>query len=300
MRYASSLLYGGMLVDAIGASYQDYSRLLLRCPFCGEAVFLSAASHRSSHTRIAPKSNKVVTVKECDVAASFAHFPGVAASDCELKSAKIKQYDISRSIARSRNQRLKFFQNYFWSIVSGRTEDMELYTVESVIKKANPFLSTSMVKNLASNLTNDCVKRFRDYNRAKEDVKLLLQTAIAQPDKIVIADDSDKHREAVNWLLSVEIDLHAQVVYEAIDFLKTKSVSAILLKIIDLSISYKINTKGELEVLRLASLEKSKSKLESDYEDLTTSICANIIAIVTGTKWADAMHDKSLKLPNIH
>lgn len=71
MKYAKSLLYG-IIVDAIACDYHDYANWQLRCPKCGEPVYLIGASKRQEHARLAPKSKQIVIVRSAEITASFA------------------------------------------------------------------------------------------------------------------------------------------------------------------------------------------------------------------------------------
>jgi hypothetical protein len=290
MRYASSLLYGGALVDSQGATYQDYSKLLLRCPFCGEPVFLSAAKYRTEHARLAPKSKKIVLVKGHDVSASFAHFPGIASEKCEFKALGIKQSDIKKSIARGKNQRLKFFQNRFWKILQGE-RDVKVSTVYQLVKKANLFLSDGYLTEIATELTEDVARRFKTYEGMKDFASGLLQEAARRPCELIVAKDEKEMDEATSWLLSLELDLHLQIVGEAIEFLKTKSATRLLHEFIDLAVAHNISIKGESELLNLAKLDKSMPLLKKDYQNLVSTIIASMVAMLAGTQWAITIHE---------
>jgi hypothetical protein len=294
MQYASSLLYGGALVNSQGATYQDYSKLLLRCPFCGEPVFLSAAKHRAEHARLAPKTKRIVLVKECDVVASFAHFPGTASDKCELRALGIKQADIKKSIVRGKNQRLKFFQKRFWKILQGE-QDAKAFTIYQLAKKANPFLSEDNLVEIATELTEDVARRFKAHADMKSFASKLLQEAARRPHDLIVAKDQKERDEAMSWLLSLEFDLHLQIVGEAIEFLKTKSASRLLYGFIDLAVAHNARTQDESKLLRLSSLDKSIPQLRKDYQDLIATILASMIAMLVGTQWAIAIHEANLE-----
>jgi len=106
MRFAYSIYWGGTVVDAIHCDYQSSRELGLHCPFCNEALFFKAA-----HTRTMPDGSHQ------QVAASFAHYPGVGL-DCELRAKRpegekhIQQLEIN-----SRNQRLILFNKHFIRIL---------------------------------------------------------------------------------------------------------------------------------------------------------------------------------------
>ncbi|MFN6560006.1 MAG: hypothetical protein RMY28_009380 [Nostoc sp. ChiSLP01] len=288
MRYASSLLYGGMLVDAQGATYQDYSRLLLQCPFCKEPVFLSAAAKRPEHQRLTPKSKKIVTIKECEIPCHFVHFSKVA-EKCELKSKQIKQADINKSITKGKNQRLRFFQQRFWQIISESNE--KSLSLKDCIKKANESLPEETTNDMCTELTEDIVSEFKRLaGFTKEHARELLTRAIADP-KVVLSQTQEEATLAASWLSTLELDLHLQIVNEAADFLRTKSADKILHDFVDVANAYALFVMGEDKILKLMSAAKPYRKLKQDYKTLIGNTICSMIAILAGTQWAIAMQE---------
>jgi hypothetical protein len=295
MRYASSLLYGGMLVDAQNANYKDYSRLLLRCPFCGEPVFLVAGKYRPEHARLNPKTEQIVLVKEANVVPAFAHFPGVASEKCELRSRAIKQKDFSRAIARGRNQRLKFFQKRFWEIVSDGWEGEKFYTIPDTIKKANPFLPQSEVDKVAKDLIEDISKRFKDnLAEVKDWAGDLIAHAIENPNTAISYSNEEEKKIGISWLQSLEVDLHVQIVREALDFLCKKSASRLFVDALNIGLSQLIGLSGEQHVLKLLDLtsKKNMTELDRDYRRTVGEIGSGLISVLCGIRWAEVMRDK--------
>ena len=292
MRYASSLLYGGMLVDAQGASYQDYSRLLLQCPFCKEPVFLSAAKHRIEHARLAPKSKQIVLVKECVVSASFAHFKSVAANKCEIKAKYINQGDIKRGIVRGRNQRLKFFQSRFGQIIFSGFEN-DLNSAFDFYKRANCSLPEYMINEIAQYFINEVVKKFKaiDNDSVKNFGGKLLSEAAAHPNDFVITESEAELNKATAWLNCLEIELHLQIVCEAVEFLKTKSALCILDKFVNAGLCYLTRILDKNKIIELMQLDKDLNIVAHDYSNLVSGITNCMVAILVGTQWAKAMQN---------
>lgn len=290
MRYASSLLYGGMLVDAEKANYQDYSKLLLRCPFCGEPVFLSAASYRAEHARLAPKSKKIVLVRETNVSASFNHYHGLA-ENCELRSRTISDRDIQCSFVKGRNQRLKFFQKRFWEILTEGKEDEKFYSIRELMHKANPFVPAQILDKAIADTINDIGEKFKNADH-KYYASEILRQAMEHPDELIVAETSSDRIEAINWLMKLEMDLHLQIVQEACDYLCTKSARELLFKTIDLGLTYCIDLRDEQLLLDLVDMgQPSIQKLNENYKDFVTSIVSAMLAQITGIQWAKAIND---------
>ncbi|MHC5779698.1 competence protein CoiA family protein [Nostoc sp.] len=99
MRFAASIRYGGQLIEAIDADYEDYKRLALICPECKSGVFLRKKSERAS--------------------AHFAHFKAsdpALVKQCELRVSCYSQEDLERKATQARNQRLRLLQRWFWEV----------------------------------------------------------------------------------------------------------------------------------------------------------------------------------------
>ena len=124
MKYAASMRYAGMLVDAIDADYTSYKRLGLLCPNCHAPVFLVSGSDRQDSTRtIVDKTTgfkKQVPVTGASVEAHFSHFRDVSeeqVKQCELRVKSLKPSEFQKRSIAARNQRERFFRSHFWKIL---------------------------------------------------------------------------------------------------------------------------------------------------------------------------------------
>ncbi|BDA74432.1 hypothetical protein CAL7716_085980 [Calothrix sp. PCC 7716] len=294
MKYASSLLYGGMLVDAEKADYKDYARLLLRCPFCGEAVFLVAGKHREEHARMAPKSKQIVLVKASSVSPAFAHFPGIASQNCELRSAKINSSFIARCKTKSRNQRLKVFQNSFGKLFENNIDNG--VSLLSIYKKSNQFTPDKYFEDIEKDMRRDFMKRFLNKNNLaefKDFAKTLCEAALENPDKALRLDDNFEDSKA--WLVSLELDLHLQIVDEVIDFLQTKTANLFIEKLFDKGFyawldSYLDNYNTQ-QMRELFTLRVDFKHLKNNYWFIVNGILAGAVAYLSGIQWADFIKD---------
>lgn len=101
MRYAKLIKLAGELIEANAADYSDY-RGFLRCPECGEPVFL-----RSAHQR-----------QEREVAAAFIHHRAIPlVSQCELRVGGYSSEEVQRRNAQARGQRLQKLRISLWKIL---------------------------------------------------------------------------------------------------------------------------------------------------------------------------------------
>lgn len=110
MQLASSIRYGGLLVNACDCNYEDYKNLGLVCPNCHESVFLIQGHERHY------KSTKTSTVT-----AHFNHRQEKSAQAialCELRVKQISPAEIKRRESASRNQRLRLFNRHLWNILT--------------------------------------------------------------------------------------------------------------------------------------------------------------------------------------
>jgi len=110
MQLASSIRYGGLLVNASDCNYNDYKNLGLVCPNCHESVFLV-----QGHDRHYSKTSKTASVT-----AHFNHRKEKSAQAiavCELRVKQISPAEIKRRENASRNQRLRLFNRHLWNLL---------------------------------------------------------------------------------------------------------------------------------------------------------------------------------------
>lgn len=124
MKYAASMRYAGMLVDAVEADYTSYKNLGLLCPICHVPVFLVSGSDRASSTRtITDKvtgSKREVFVASASIEAHFSHFKDVSLeqiNQCELRVRNLKPAEFHRRSVAARNQRERAFKSHFWKLL---------------------------------------------------------------------------------------------------------------------------------------------------------------------------------------
>lgn len=297
MKYASSLLYGGMLVDAEKTDYKDYARLLLRCPFCGEAVFLVAGKHRDEHARLSPKSKQIVLVKAVEVKPAFAHFPGVASQNCELRSAKVNSSFIVRCATKSRHQRLKIFQNNFGKVFQVE-DNFESVKIKDILKQVNTVLPSQNLEEIEGDARRDFRRRFtlRDnVNRLKDFARETCEASVCSPDTSLLMNKNIS--EAKAWLESLEMDMHLNIINETIDFMQTKSAYPLLNKLFDKGFSLwsqaYTNQNCSLKFLRLFNIQNCPSYevLKKNYNVIIDGTLRGAVAFLCGIPWADFIKD---------
>ncbi|ABA24712.1 hypothetical protein Ava_D0047 [Trichormus variabilis ATCC 29413] len=205
MRLASSIRYGGQLIDAVDVDYDDYKRLGLICPECKSGVFLRQKSERA--------------------AAHFAHFKAsdpALVKQCELRVSSYTKEELERKAREAKNQRLKLLQTWFWDIYfkhafrEGRTKQaiVENKSIERA-KERYP-------------IDGSCFW-FRKLITA-DNVQEAIDNAILS----INPEDlrSDRVRFLRENLVKSEIELHRLICGEIVDFLKVKRNLPLLQKVI--------------------------------------------------------------------
>lgn len=124
MKYATLIKLGGELIEASSADYSDY-RGFLRCPECGEPVFLRAAHQRQGR----------------EVAAAFVHHRAIPeVSICELRVGGYSSEEVQQRNAKARGQRLQKLRISLWKILkSNLTMDFRPWAAWMREAKDHPF-----------------------------------------------------------------------------------------------------------------------------------------------------------------
>ena len=100
MDYAKSMMLGGEIVYSDECDFDSYKKWLLRCPICGQPVFLKQGGVKKPH---------------------FAHFQekySDKVEPCELRASSYgKSSQINNNFSQDRGQRLSIFREYFISLI---------------------------------------------------------------------------------------------------------------------------------------------------------------------------------------
>ncbi|MBD2364495.1 hypothetical protein H6G36_25535 [Anabaena minutissima FACHB-250] len=291
MKYAKSLLYG-IIVDATECDYRDYVNWQLRCPKCGEPVYLIGASKRQEHTRLAPKSKQIVLVRSTEVSPSFAHFKGLADESCENFNQQVDKKYISRVAQVNREQRLKVYNSRFLEIVGYDKEEMKgcFFTA---FKKVN-----GLDNKLCKSIEKEVVKDFydvisKDIERFCSGAKMLLEKFKAAANPLTYFDTSKANEEAkqnfLRWVKGVDIDMQMMLVDEAIAFLKTRAAKAIALELFELAFFRMIfRYKDGLDLVRIG--EKTMEEESAKYTKMVQLCVNDFVEILSLTDWAGAIN----------
>lgn len=295
MRFAKSLLYGGALVDAWKADYKDYARLLLRCRHCGEGVHLIGGCYRPEHARLAPKSKKIVLVKEADIKPAFAHFHDTG-HECIAKSKSFveNEQDVQRSIVAGRNQRLKTFQRRFWSIVSRDTTGKYAgKTFEAALCMSNNTKYLDDFKLLDDEMRlgfANCFVLQKDF--LKDYSKTVIQKVLNDPTHMIVGSDEDV-QEQIRWLSMFEQDIHHAIVCEAIDYLTIKSSRHVLAQFFDFAFGLiwvsALHNNKEKKFLDNFVITSDFSGFKANFSEITSKATYGAVLFLVGIDWGSAL-----------
>ena len=232
MKYASSLVLGGNLIEAVNGNHSQYKKLYLLCPHCKDPVFFQDRSLRQTQ-------NKLVVVEE-----HFKHFPSSnSKDDCENRSRSINQEKINKQDSRERKQRLKILQNNFWflflnnaSCLDGREKDsitpkkME-DLIEGILKNQGAFLPLGPFQGNHEEAEAFFNKVWKyDFNtyisskEGKEDMLFMLQNYVLTPEADCCRANMKLRKEQTNF------GLYCLILKEIIDFLYVESSRGLLRK----------------------------------------------------------------------
>ncbi|PHJ59603.1 hypothetical protein VF14_09030 [Nostoc linckia z18] len=290
MRYAKSLLYG-VIVNASECGYRNYANWQLRCPKCGEPVYLIAASKRQEHARLAPKSKQIVLVRSAEVSPSFAHFKGLADESCENFNHQINQSYINRFNAINRQQRLKIYNSRFLEIVGYDKHEMR-GCFFSAFKLANN-LDNKTTKKIEKEVAESFWGIASDLKTFQSGARMLLENLKGAGNPLVHFDtsraDESTKQNFLHWINRIDIEMQMTLVSEAIDFLKTRAAKAIALEIFELAFFRMIYRKDNLKLLKIG---KPTIEEESKQYSKMIGLCiVDLVEIFALTDWAGAMSD---------
>lgn len=196
MRYAKLLKLGGEIIEAAQADYSDYKGFL-RCPECGEPVFLRATHYRQGRF----------------VEAAFVHYRAIPeVSMCELRIGNYSPQEVARRNAIARGQRLQKLRISFWKILKTNL-GMDFKQWATYVREAKeiPFFGQVVEYGkliLVENpkfILDDTFPRIAEMMRTRDK-----RIAIDNGMESVVEGFMDK--TARDW------PLHCQIAKEALDF----------------------------------------------------------------------------------
>ncbi|GAA6620889.1 competence protein CoiA family protein [Scytonema sp. NUACC26] len=170
MDYAISMKLGGERVYADKCDFHSYNDLKLRCPVCGEPVYLKQGEYRKPH---------------------FAHIHATNARQVEQCELRVSSFGNSTAISnfiKDRGQRLEIFQKSFLSMIAiGKEKIVDDGKFNNWIRAVKSYNNQTM-----DSITNACTRYFLTHHKQLEatynltilhkevkDARTLLQQQIA-------------------------------------------------------------------------------------------------------------------------
>lgn len=263
MLTASSIRYGGMLVDAAECNYTSFKHLGLLCPICKRTVFLVREKLRPASTR-KNKDGSVSAVKEANVCSYFAHHSDVdrdTINDCELRSSQITLGQRLAAETISRNQRQKIMQAHLWKITrtSLLLHELEIYeqifssmwmnvcvytdkrkefALNELVKFVTNYLSSVRGEQLdicINNTVNIVMEQSKEIHKtiSKLQIEKIKKEARGMGLNELDADFSERIlTHSISLVNSVDIQMHSQIISEVIAFITQKRQCFILNKLV--------------------------------------------------------------------
>lgn len=148
MDIAKSMRLGGKIVHADECNFNSYVELGLRCPRCGEPVYLKKGEHRKPH---------------------FAHIHATSTRQverCGLRASSYGNTTENSLLIEDRGQRLEIFQKHFLSMLfigeKKIVDDVEFNNWIHVIKRENT--------QVFNNITNACTNYFLTHQKQLKEI----------------------------------------------------------------------------------------------------------------------------------
>lgn len=212
MKYASSIRYGGQLVEASECDYEDYKRLGLLCPECKDPVLLRGEFTRLQHG------------KDVKVLAHFAHFPGkdpTLVAQCEKRVSKYTPKELQRMAAQARGQRLKLLQRWFWTVFTSQPDYIQRVEKEEGIQifVQRSFKDFEMKESYCQIICEKHLSHLRQFSHLQKTVNFFFDSL----DSFDRSNLSDEVKEKLKRISSVDRRMQKQMSFEVLSFLLSRS-----------------------------------------------------------------------------
>lgn len=216
MFLAKSMRFAGQIVKASECDYNDYKKLGLLCPECGELVFL-----------VRPKT-RTIKGKEYKVLPYFSHFKQSKeiAKVCELRVSNYSEKEIKKALAKAQGQRYRFFERWFWNLMCQVPLTSEGLPVESLTSLHDKlYKESSLYAKKSDNYTLLLATILQD-KRLKKHLLDTLRNSFENTEfntDLVPEQDRQSILDYISKLKhKLDLDLHLQICSEAMDFLVSK------------------------------------------------------------------------------
>lgn len=205
MKYAKLVRLGGELIPATEADYQDYEGFL-RCPQCGEPVFLRKAHQRG--TSLVP--------------AAFIHHKAVEGDECELRISRYSTEHIAQQNAIAKGQRLNKLRVSMWRFLKfNAAMDLKRYSKMVTECKKYHFIAETVDYGLK------CLSPEVNIQFTLDTIERMSQLLLDGDERIVATREDDK-KVLDNFIKSRKRDwrLHTRIAKECCElFLSSTEMS---------------------------------------------------------------------------
>lgn len=237
MRYAKSLKFMGILIDAVDATYTSYLDWRLVCPICGQPVFKVGGASRKPHMRKCPKSGKTVAVRGCEVAPAFSHF--TTEGDCESIVRRIASAEKARAIFVARGQMRALFDKKFLSLL-GWNKSKEGLFFAAAKEDAGKAFRNQVIARLQRDVRRDFRLTFlSEYPSviewARAEMGVLRGDLSLVRERLEVPVPEEFVTLFIEWLGGVNIDAHLIACDEAYLYLKSPSNAGLFDALLDLA-----------------------------------------------------------------
>lgn len=297
MKYASSIRYGGQLIEAIDCDYDSYKDLGLLCPECKDPVFLRA------------NTTQFRSGKEVAIASHFAHFPGKDPALVLACENRVKQYDakeLEKRARQSREQRRRLFNQHFYKIIS-KSIGFDDAMIE--ITKKDPE---------ATKIVNNLIRVFSE-KEVQASLKVSLSNMVDKISSMISNTDCEEITESLvigfakkrykkrlygktigetfakYSFKKYDFKMHRMITREIIDFLSTKGAIPILFDLISHSISTVIIASNDDQILWEDLQKASYGIMDGSLLDLSFELFNQFIFF---TPWVTALSEAAKNQAN--
>lgn len=240
MKYASSIRYGGELIEAKDCDYESYKHLGLLCPECKDPVFLRAEGVR------------ILKKKEVKIGAHFAHFPGKDPAlmlACENRVKAYNESDLERLAKNTQNQRRKLFNRFFCKIIKEHLSLEYSWEFSNIVlqdlnnknivqKFARGYSDPDILSNSIAFIEEAITGSYSLSNLCHNNREIpQLVCRLAHFKNLAVNPDlNEAFRQSI--ISGLDLKMHKMVCIEALQFIATKGARPILEKLFSLALGH--------------------------------------------------------------
>lgn len=271
MKLAASIRYGGELIRAEEAGYEDYRHMGLICPHCKDPVYLT-----TSHIR------HLASGDSANIPAQFRHFGAsdpVLVRTCVARVARYDAKEIEKRASVARHQRLKMLQRWFWSIFTTRAETFSLYLEDP---------ATRETRDVSLYLVEPVRQCFLEKGEKDIDQALEFLTEPFEDDPEIT---DPRLKRDLTRLTKLDLRLHSAICKEVLGFLQSRT-------------STHIFNQAIIAAIGLCYYGKSSRKALEEGGDIVKMAYLKLVGLLAIIPWADEFNlqkqEQKISRPPLH